>query len=167
MPVLLILLYYINDLSKLKRWYDQTEFVAQQMVNMIQNVSHNREGDDKKIRRDDLRYCFSTAYLSLYPGTSMFFKGQGHEFAHIPYVEVYFVRGLENGNASVFWRMNIHTVESSNVSPLKIQCDPRLPINDYICSSVRFLQNVNPKQIHPSLYIKYGEEKIIVESFLR
>jgi len=165
MPILIILLFYIDDLVRIKRYYSQTEFVAQQFANIVQNISQKRT--DKKIKIDDLRCCFSAAYLSLYPGTTMFFKGQGHEFAHIPYIEVYFVRGLEHGKASVFWRMNIHTSELSTISPLKIQCEPRLPINDYICSSVRFLQNVNPEQIHPSLSIKYGEEKIIVESFLR
>ena len=42
MPVLIILLYYIHDLSKLKRYYDQTEFVAQQMANILQNIAKKK-----------------------------------------------------------------------------------------------------------------------------
>ena len=56
MPVLIILLFYINDLSKLKRYYDQTEFVARQMVNILQNISQGR--DNKTITQKDLRYAF-------------------------------------------------------------------------------------------------------------
>ena len=54
MPVLIILLFYIHDLSKLKRYYDQAEFVAQQMMNILKNISRNRKGENKKIIRQDL-----------------------------------------------------------------------------------------------------------------
>jgi len=47
MPIFIILLFYIHDLVKIKRYYSQTEFVAQQMANILQNISQKRA--DKKI----------------------------------------------------------------------------------------------------------------------
>ncbi len=35
MPILIILLFYISDLVKIKRYYSQTEFVGQQMANIF------------------------------------------------------------------------------------------------------------------------------------
>ena len=73
MPVLIILLFYINDLVKIKRYFSQTEFVAQQAANMIQNISQNRE--DKAVKLRDLRRISLLAWLSVYPGNTRFQQG--------------------------------------------------------------------------------------------
>ncbi len=62
MPILIILLFYINDLVKIKRYYSQTEFVGQQMANILQNISRNRSS--KAITLDDLKRACTLAWLS-------------------------------------------------------------------------------------------------------
>ena len=85
-PVLIILLFYIHDLSKLKRYHDQTEFVAQQMVNILQNISQNRE--NKKITINDIKRAASLAFLSVYPGNTMYHtdtrSSKAYELSHQP-----------------------------------------------------------------------------------
>ena len=56
MPILIILLFYINDLVRIKRYYSQTEFVALQMANILQNIAKTR-----KITRNDIKYAASLA----------------------------------------------------------------------------------------------------------
>ena len=165
MPVLIILLFYIHDLSKLKRYYDQTEFVAQQMVNILQNISQNREGEDKKIRRDDIKRAFALANLSIYPGKTMYYNGTGrlaHDLSHDPKLHIYYVKGIANGKASVIWsqvryteKMTIPTNGSYNSYGSTEPTDPD--------SKVARGTNLDPSAIYPTLKIKEGEEKIIVE----
>jgi hypothetical protein len=94
MPILIILLFYINDLVRIKRYYSQTEFVAQQMANIIQNISQKRAqaattSEERtnllKIKQKDLKYAMALAYQTIYPGITMFKQGSGFEFGHRPY----------------------------------------------------------------------------------
>jgi hypothetical protein len=101
MPVLIILLYYVNDLTKIKRYYEQTEFVAQQMVNILQNISQNKEITEKKVSD-----AFFLAHLSMYPGKTMFYNGTGrraHDLSFAPYLNIHYVKGLAGGKASYMW----------------------------------------------------------------
>ncbi len=163
MPVLIILLYYINDLSKLKRYYDQTEFLAQQMVNILQNISQNREGDEKKIREPDLKRAASLAFLSMYPGNTMYHtdtrSSKAHELSHQPEFFIHYVKGLPNGKASCMWTCYYW-------------CNTGTSPNGWIGSTyksnqsssiVRWGTGVIPSAIYPTLKIKEGEIKIIVE----
>ena len=99
-PILVILLFYANDLVRLYRYHSQTEFVAQQIVNILQNISQKRE--DKTITRKDLGLSLCLAGLTVYPDSlSMFQDGsKKYRFCHIPQVMVFYVKGLDNGNAS-------------------------------------------------------------------
>ena len=159
-PIFVILLFYAHDLVRLYRYQAQTEFVTQQMVNLIQNISQNRE--NKKITLNDLRYCFSTAYLSCFPGTSMFYKDSGHELIYVPFIEIYYVKGLAGGKASTYYRINMQTCSTSCVKPATMHCGPNS--NGWSYSSIKYLSNTDPKNIHPSLKINEGEKKIIIES---
>ena len=60
MPILIVLLFYINDLVRIKRYYSQTEFIGQQMANILQNIAKNRA-----IRGDDIKYACSLAWLDI------------------------------------------------------------------------------------------------------
>jgi hypothetical protein len=40
------------------------------MANILQNISQNRE--NKKITKDDVKYAVAAAYLSIYPGKTMY-----------------------------------------------------------------------------------------------
>ncbi len=60
LPVLIVLVYYIYDLNRYKRYYSQTEFVGQQVASMIQNISQSRE--DKTITKNDLQHISRMAF---------------------------------------------------------------------------------------------------------
>lgn len=90
MPILIILLFYIHDLVRIKRYYSQTEFVAQQMANIIQNISQKRE--NKKITAEDLGYAVALAYQTIYPGTTMFWKSNGLPLVHVPHPTICYVK---------------------------------------------------------------------------
>ncbi len=162
-PVLIILLYYVHDLSKVKRYYDQTAFVSQQMVNILQNISQNRE--DKTIRIPDIMRAASLAWLSVYPGTSMFAKGSlsyGHEFMiPMPYVIIHYIVGMPDGKASCVWGCRIFCKNAKDPYSWNVQ-----PVfkNNLVYSHVRWGVNVDPSSIYPTLKIKEGEKKLILEN---
>jgi len=166
MPILIILLFYINDLMRIKRYYSQTEFVAQQFANIIQNISQKREGVNRKITLLDIRYAASLAFLSIYPGTTMFADGkrgnQSHELSHRPEFRIYYIKGLSEGKASVRWGWNGYCTTST--SPKTWQ-GGRLT-SDVIRSSVRWRANTDASNIYPTLKINDEKDKIILECFV-
>ena len=161
MPVLIILLYYINDLSKLKRYYDQTEFVAQQMVNIIQNISQKRT--NKKITATDLKYATAMAYQTISPGMAMF-SGNNGPLLFTSHPMIYYVEGNNDGTATTVWRQTIWTGNSHTVSPSTIRHETYTYTHDV--SAINMGTNLQPSQIYPTLKIKPGEVKIIVETLL-
>lgn len=168
MPVLIILLYYINDLTKLKRYYEQTEFMAQQFVNIIQNISQKR--DNKAITLKDMKYASALAWLSLYPGMTMHHSttdartDHTHELSHYPWHMIYYVKGLAGGKASVMWLR--YTFPQKSTKPAQMYCNSN-DANNYMKGSViNRGTNVEPSSIYPTLKINEGEAKIIVECHL-
>lgn len=166
MPVLIILLYYINDLSKLKRYYDQTEFVAQQMVNILQNIAYTRLQEGNTISLLDIKRAASLAYLSIYPGTTMFTTKLGsnyHVFNHKPRIYMYYVKNNSDGTASVPWRLWIHSGD---------QINPNDWSHGYLKTTspqslVTVATNVPPSSIYPNLKMDDGNPRIIVEVQIR
>jgi len=166
MPVLIILLFYINDLIKIKRYYSQTEFVGQQMANMIQNISKTRSADKRKITKEDLARIHCLAWQTVYPGTTMFYTNSSYPFGHVPYTHLYYVRGEEEGKASCVFRLYIY---NGNVTkPADIISLGMLDVlkNNHTASKIRFLTNTEPSNIYPTLKINKGEKKIIVETLM-
>jgi len=160
MPVLIILLFYIHDLSKLKRYYDQTEFVAQQFVNIIQNISQKRE--DKKIKIDDIKHAATLAYLSMYPGTTMYRVGKAearHILSHAPRLNIFCVKGEEGGKASCRW---VKRFLGENMDTPKDWNHAANAGSDAL-TTVHTNVNVEPSYIHPKLKIEKDEVKVIVE----
>ena len=162
MPVLIILLFYINDLVKIKRYYSQTEFVAQQMVNIIQNISQKRE--NKKITANDLKYATALASQTIYPGTTLFWKNKGMPFLHFSHPIIYYVEGNKDGTATTYWRKAFYTDRKEAVSPATIQHS--LVTTTHTSSVVTMGSKLQPSQIYPTLKIGPGEVKIILEVFL-
>ena len=158
MPILVILLFYIHDLVKIKRYYSQTEFVAQQMANMIQNVSKNRE--NKAIGADDLKYIVSAATLTIYPDNNFSSISNGHKHGHFGEAFLYYVKGNENGTADVVWGIDIHQYRGAS-NPSKININAREPSNDR--SHIKIANGVSPQVIYPTLKIGKNEERIILE----
>lgn len=157
MPVLIILLFYINDLVKLKRWYSQTEFVAQQMANIIQNISQKRS--NKKITVNDIKYAASAAYLSAFPGTSRFVsKGiKTSELGYNPLGNIFCVQGITDSTAKVLWAKRFHMADGV-YAPINVGVD-----NGIRRTNVKNLSNVSPSEIYPTLRIGKDQIKIIIE----
>ncbi len=153
MPVLIILLYYINDLSKLKRYYDQTEFAAQQMANILQNISQKRT--DKKITVNDLKYAVTLASQTIYPGTTMFHNGICYGLCHRPEFFITYVKGETDGIASCKWVCHLPSGDKTSPETLKVDKEYKATKG----SSLNFLSNVPPFSIHPLLKINSEKEK--------
>ena len=155
-----MLLYYIHDAVKIKRYYRTSEFIAHQIASMIQNVSQNRES--KAITIADMKNIVSAAYLSLYPGTTMFAQGKGHVYCHFPHPFIHCVKGNNDGTASCIWNLEVHTALNTSISPATTSCN--VMNKTHHMSAVKYLQNVQPSNIHPKLKINPGEIKIVVET---
>ncbi len=162
MPILIILLFYINDLVKIKRYYSQTEFVAQQFANIIQNISQKRE--NKKITVNDLKYTVALAYQTIYPGKTMFWQGSGNHFVHIPHPIIYYVKGNNDGTATTVWGKPFWTNDSPVTSPATIKTEAQTSSHDI--SLINMGTNLQPSQIYQTLKINPGEVKIIVEAII-
>ncbi len=167
MPVLIILLFYINDLVKIKRYYSQTEFVGQQIANILQNISQKRGAADStklKITQEDLKYAFCLANLSIFPGTTIYTQDTNYP-GYTTWVQIYRVVGAGNGKAKCTSRIEL-SAWNGQKSPNQIWY--KCTSGDHNGSKVRYYdQAVIPSQIYPTLKMGTGdnttEEKIIIE----
>ena len=159
MPVLIILLYYINDLSKLKRWRDQTEFVALQMANVLQNLA-KKEMDEGRtnLSYSAIKYAASLAYLSIFPGKTNFHSTVKSDLGYNGLGYIFCVQGNEDSTASVRWVRRFHFADGVS-SPSKVSIDQGLLQR----SNVKILTDASPAEIYPTLKINPGDIKIIVE----
>ena len=162
MPILIILLFYINDVVRLKRLHSQTEFVAQQMVNILQNISQKREGKDRKITCNDIRYAASLAYLTMFPGTTRFTltvdKVNTSDFGYNGLGYIFCVKGNSDSTASVLWARRFHFADRAE-NPSAVSIDQAWLSR----SNVKRLTNASPSEIYPTLKINPDEIKIIIE----
>jgi hypothetical protein len=147
-PVLIAIVYYLYDIPKYKRMQAKMNFCAHCAVNMIQN---NRT----KLTKSDLAEIFSAAFLTVFPGKTQFSGDAG-----LPIIYVFYVRGENNGSASVIWMWD-SSVQGSSPFPrntVKVSAgehgDSRRP--------VRYKTNAEPKEIYENLSIQPGEVKMIV-----
>jgi Flp pilus assembly protein TadG len=154
-PILITIIYYVHDLPKCVRIQERMEFVAHEMVNMLQNCSQNR--GDKKITKNDIKHAVAGAYLTVFPGKTMYTTSdRTAPLGYVSHGHVYAVRGNGNGTASVLWCIRFHNAYDCP-SPSQIVLD--LPWN----SLVKRLTNSIPSNIYPDLKIQGTELKIIVE----
>jgi len=152
----------LGYLVKIKRYYSQTEFVGQQMANIIQNISQQRTS--KSITQDDLKYALCLANLSMFHGITMYTQDTNYP-GYTTWVQMYRVVGTGNGKAKCTHRWELSTWNGTN-PPKSIW---------YTCTSgehkgskVKYSSTaVTASQIYPTL--KMGsddnttEEKIIID----
>jgi len=103
-PVLLTILYYTYDLPKYVRIKEKVEFCAYCYVNMVQNISQNRE--NKRITLTDLGNIIAASSLPYFGGgTSQYGGGDIQSYTHgfFPHPMLLFVKGLDNGKAKIMW----------------------------------------------------------------
>ena len=162
MPILIVLIFYIHDLVKLKRLHSQTEFVAQQMANILQNISQKREGVNRKITLPDIRYAASLAYLSMFPGTARFTSNKvtiaTSDLGYNPLGYIFCVKGNSDSTASVLWTRRFHFA-GSVYNPASVSIDQYWLDR----SNVKRLTKASPSEIYPTLKIEKDQIKIIIE----
>ena len=168
MPVLIILLFYVNDLMRIKRYYSQTEFVGQQMANILQNLAKKRNAAGETLKYEDLCHAASLAYLTMYPGTTMYSTTNGqvkHEFIHYPFVMVYYVQGTTEGKAKCLWGMRIDTAVNTNPSWRLFGTWVNVTAGHSTVKS--YTSEVPASSIYPTLKVEENKPKIIIEPALR
>ena len=155
----------MQDLAKIKRWYQQTQFTSEQLVNVIQNVSQERT--DKKITIMDLVNAGRLAYLTIFPGNTLIPVRQYYApFGYHAFYGLFYVKGLGNNKASVIWGAAF-ACDGGNASTKGMWT--RTSTSDFeevLRFDSNFLVNVSPERIHPKLTIKEGEIKVIAECLL-
>lgn len=132
-------------------------------LQLFNNVSQNRA--DKKITLMDLRYSVATAFLTLYPGITMYYQNKGHALGHFPHPVIFYVKGLENGNASCIWRVQLHP-SKAGIGETPQKMDAGVAKNHHQICTVQYKTDAAPSKIYPSLKINPGEVKIIIESII-
>jgi hypothetical protein len=136
------------------------KFIGYEMASILQNVSQNRV--DKEITKTDIRCAVAAAYLSIYPGKTMYTTSHIHTIlGHSSEGYLHCVKGLENGNAGVVWDTRQYSVENSP-SPATIV----VTSSYYSRSIVKRVSVGKPSSIYPDLRIQRGETKILIETAL-
>ncbi len=164
MPILIILLFYINDLVRLKRLHSQTEFVAQQMANILQNLAKKGASEGRTLSCSDIRYATSLAYLSIFPGTTKFVSKKNapvSDLGYRPFGFIFCVKGDSDSTASVLWTRRFHMARDTEISPAKISIDSDAEYNKR--TNIKILSQASPSEIYPTLKIEKDQIKIIIE----
>lgn len=125
---------------------------------MIQNIHKN---DGKPITIKDLKYITSAAWLTVFPGMTLFYPKKVCR-SYDAYTHLYYIKGLDDGNASCMWRFYNCALDKTSSTPNEFGASISY-INWHI-SKVRYLANANPSSIYKGLKINPGEVKIIVET---
>ncbi len=163
MPILIISLFYIHDLMRLKRYYSQTEFVAQQMANILQNLAKKRAVEGKTLEYNDLCYAASLAYLTIYPGTTMYstvVDNYRHGLIHCPFAVIYYVKGTSGGKAKCLWGKAITSTTNKSLPWINY----RNITSSQSWSTVTYESSeADPSSIYPTLKVEEGQSKIILE----
>jgi hypothetical protein len=135
------------------------EFVANEMASILQNVSKNR--GNGKITTDDVKHAVAGAYLSVYPGKTMYVtdtNGRRHIYGHAAHGYIYVVKGLSNGKSKKIWNVRFHlTGDETNCTN---------PTTMRVAIFNESLDEFYLSEILPGSTIKNNELKIIVECFL-
>jgi hypothetical protein len=140
------------------RFREKLKFVGYEMAGVLQNISQNRV--NKRISKNDIKHAVAAAYLSIYPGKTMYTTSKDRApMGHTSNGHLYCVKGLENGMASVAWCVRWHSAVNSP-TPAEILISGRDTLGRSI---VNMGNGVDPSKIYPDLRIQKGETKILVE----
>lgn len=73
---------------------------------MLQNVSQSR--NNKSITKADMQNAFTAAFFNIYPDNNFSPIASAHKHGHWCEVFVYYVKGNDNGTASVVWAHSVN-----------------------------------------------------------
>lgn len=159
-PVLVVTLYYASDVPRYSRYKSQMKNATYFAASMIQNISQNRT--DKRIKHNDLKYIFVTAFLNQFNGLQQYKKDNYYPLKYNQFMSIYYIEGLPDKKARVAWCWHSG---GSGENPNNIEFKDSW--NSF--SSCSVIKNGNgtgvaPSSIHKNLVIKEGEIKIIIEA---
>jgi hypothetical protein len=143
------------------------EFCGHCLINILQNISQKRAENQKKITKLDVRYAMCAAYLTIYPGKTMYATGKNRFFyGHESMSFLYYVKGLSGGKASVCWGVacwgDISEPNGKFLDGNYASASEAFTVT-HSNSIINCGINVNPPQIYEDLQIKEGEVKMILE----
>lgn len=171
-PLLIILLLYIIDIVKIGRLNAQTEFVAYETANIIQNIASDKNVESNtqttvpppKISKSDLICAYAASWLHLYAGNSMFFDTHSGKTNHSPMTIIWYIKGNADGTATCMWGALI----SSITNEAKFPADLKVTVlsSGYEGSAITWGEGVDPSSIYPNLQVNPEGEKIIVETII-
>ena len=153
------MIYYAHDLPKMQRWHRQTQFVTDQMAQIIQ--SHNR-----RITIDDLINAGKMAYLTIFPGETMLAKKMFYyPLGYVAAYGIFYVKGVGENKTSVIWSAYFAVDGYCNYTA-RNGVWYQFSSTYLSLFKSKSLTDATSTQIHPKLRIKQGETKIIVECAL-
>ena len=168
-PILIIAILYIHDIVKIKRYYSQTEFAGQQMINIIQNISQKRT--NQRITYQDFKLALHLASLSFYPEKTMasgYSEEEGPDYIQYPCITAGYTEG-EGGKASIKSFFSTGAKYTYPQGPKDSPFQFMFYHNTIEYRTIGFnmgWREVDPTDIYPTLKIQDDEEKIILESFI-
>lgn len=165
LSILIILMFYILDVVKIKRYYSQTKFVGQQMVNVLQNLSEKRNAEGTSLSETDISHAASLAFLTIYPGTTQYSpdKQWNHELRHIPSLTFYYIKGSTGGKAKCIWGKGIRS-GTAKTPPWN---NSRAIISSDEFSTIKYSSsNTSYSKIYPTLKVDPEKVKIVLEVML-
>ena len=146
----------------MQRYYNQMQFVSQQMAQMLQTISQGRS--NKQITQKDIALVVRAAYLSAYPGTSAFSKnGSGGPFVGpgFPHGQLLYITSDSNGKASIIWKAKFQAGGSNDIRPT----NPIAVSKGNGPSNVQLdKSNVDPSELYSGLKMNPGESRLIAEA---
>jgi hypothetical protein len=145
----------MHDYNKYVRMKKRVVFVAHEVTSMLQNISQRRS--NKAITLTDFNSALRGAYLSIYPGVSVYpspIKNTIYHYGHFPMGVISCVRGRNNGNVDILWE-KIRYIDSRVDLPL-------------YSHNTRYTipapgSNIIPSRISPGFSLKPEEIKIVME----
>ncbi|MDR0968767.1 MAG: pilus assembly protein [Holosporaceae bacterium] len=160
-PILIMCLVAMHDIPKYYQIQAKMKFVAHEVINMLQNAPRGQP-----ITVAHLKHIYSAAFLSLYPSNGLFHSQKWcHPLGHFPELMIYYVRGNDDGTASLLWPFRISSWNHQTVmnTPSSLYSGSSMSGERPTVSNGQY---VVPSKIYPTLSIKPGQVKIIVEVIL-
>ena len=165
-PIMIMLLYYIHDLVKISRIKRQMQFCGEIMVNILQNISQNR--DNKAITRADFARSVYAAFLTYYGSDLRAYSEEGDAsrmyYRYFPHPMMFCVKGLDDGKATILWCMHpAYYKPPNNFATPYVRTGNDNNMKRFSLVKPALNTPTAPENIAKNLVIKPGEIKLIID----
>ena len=165
-PIMIMLLYYIHDLVRLKQIQRRMQFCGEIMVNMLQNITQNRE--NKAVTKTDYAHSMYAAFLA-YLGSDQKIYGEKSDEQHLfyfPHPTLFCIKGLDNGKVKILWIMHptwYKYPSNLNAPGVRTAQNDKTHINEFSIIPALLNTETNPENISKNFRINAGEIKMVLE----